>query len=136
MSRSFTRTASAALIVILLASLLLLLPAIKLPENGIGQPPIVLPDPHTDRPLQGLYQLQADAARSGWTSDNLRLAGDLWREMGDPTRAVAYWEAVAKPDASLLHDRAQAYIDLQRWADASDALTHLLTLLPPNSSDQ
>ena len=85
--------------------------------------------------MQALYQVEAQAAVAGWTPERARLAGDLWREAGDLTRAVAYWEA-APADATLLRDRAQAYLDLARWADASDALDRLLALLPDGSPDQ
>ncbi len=85
--------------------------------------------------MQALYQVEAQAAVDGWTPERLRLAGDLWREAGDLTRAVAYWEA-APADAILLRDRAQAYLDLARWADASDALDRLLALLPHDSPDR
>ncbi len=135
MSRSLTRPASLALVVTLFVCLLFLLPTVQLPLNIIPQPSIPLPDSRTDRPMQALYQDEADAAREGWTSDRLRLAGDLWREAGDLPRAVAYWEA-AEPDAALLRDRAQAYLDLGRWADASDALSRLLALLPDDSTER
>ncbi len=139
MSRSLARTASAALIVVVLVSLLLLFYTLHLPENLIGHPPLQLPaEPQTaqsGRPLQALYQLEAVAAREGWTSDRYRQAGDLWNRLGDPRRAVAYWES-ADPDAILLRERAQAYIDLGRWADAADTLSNLLTLLPPAATDR
>jgi tetratricopeptide (TPR) repeat protein len=135
MNRSLTRTISVALTILLAAALLLLLYAARLPADLIGRPPVDLPAPQTNHPLQTLYQLEAQAARDGWTPERLREAGDLWREAGDLTRAVAYWEAVT-PDAPLLRDRAQAYIELGRWANAADALDQLLIFLPPNHSDR
>ena len=138
MSHWVMRGAAFMLLVVSVISFLLFQRIIQLPAILVGQPPpppVVLPDSRTDRPLQALYQLQVQAARGGWTSDRLRLAGDLWRSMGDLTRAVAYWEAAA-PDATVLRDRAQAYLDLQRWSDADDTLDHLLKLLPADSTDR
>jgi tetratricopeptide (TPR) repeat protein len=138
MSRSLTRTVSVWLTLLLvLASLVLWFYAVRFSKNLIGQPLVVLPAPSASHPLQALYQLQAQASREGWTSERWRLAGDLWRDAGDLTRAVAYWEAAsADPDASLMRDRAQAYIELGRWVDAADALDQLLILLPPNNTDR
>jgi tetratricopeptide (TPR) repeat protein len=136
MNRSLTRTVSVALTILLAAAtLLLIFFATRLPVNLIGRPPVEVPILQTNHPLQALYQLEAQAARDGWTSERLREAGDLWREAGDLTRAVAYWETAA-PNAPLLRDRAQAYIELGRWADADDALDQLLILLPPNHTDR
>ncbi|HVU11579.1 MAG TPA: hypothetical protein VHD90_09885 [Phototrophicaceae bacterium] len=141
MSRSLLRTAWFALFVVAVSvGVLLLLQAINLSQNLIVQPRAAavvessLPSALTDRPLQALYQVEADAAQNGWNSQRSRLAGDLWRDLGDMTQAVSYWAAV-DPDASVLRDLAQADIDLGRWADAADTLRQLLTLLPPNSTD-
>jgi tetratricopeptide (TPR) repeat protein len=133
MSRSLTRTVSAVLILALLAGFLYFLQNVKLPDNLIGRPPLL--DERAGRPLQTLYQLEAQAAIEGWTPDRSRLAGDLWRQVGDLRRAVAYWEA-ADPGTAVLRDRAQAYVQLERWADATDALAQLLALLPDNSPDR
>ncbi len=78
--------------------------------------------------MQALYHLEALAAREGWTSDRLRLAGDIWRQMGDPALAAAYWEAAANP--GLARRLAEVYLDLQRWSDAAAALETLLQTAP------
>lgn len=138
MSRASTRTFSLVLIALVLVGATLLLQVSHLPENLIGRPPVELPETRSGRPLQALYQVEAQAKRDGWTPDRSRLAGDLWREAGDLTRAVAYWEAysqAAPDDTTVLRDRAQAYLDLARWADAADALDRLTTLLPDDSPD-
>lgn len=137
MSRVAGRVLAAALLLAALAAFAFLLQWIRLPANLIGQPPAteLLPDRRSGRPLQALYELQVQASRDGWTSERLRAAGDFWREAGDLTRAVAYWEA-ATPDAALLRDLAQADIDLGRWAEAADALDRLLVLLPPVTADR
>jgi tetratricopeptide (TPR) repeat protein len=83
--------------------------------------------------MQALYDVETLAALSGWTPEWQRQAGDLWRDMGDLTRAVPCWEAAAgenSTDAGLLRDLAQAYVDLGRWADASEALKELAALSP------
>lgn len=132
MSRSLTRTASAAIIVALLAGIFFFLQNVNLPDNLIGRPPVL--ETRAGRPIQSLYQLEAQAAREGWTPERARLAGDLWREAGDQRRAVAYWEAADSVPA-VLRDRAQAYVELERWADAADALAALLDQLPADSPD-
>lgn len=81
-----------------------------------------------DRPVQALYQLEALALGQGWTATHLSLAGDLWLELGDVGRAVAYWEAALTPDsdAGLLRKLADGYIRLQQWTEASITLTQLV----------
>src|SRR4051794_2863523 len=111
MTHLLLRGAALMLLVVSIVSFLLLQRTINLPETVIGSPATALPNSHSNRPFQKLYQLEAQSAREGWTSDRLRMAGDLWREMGDLTRAVPYWEAAA-PDATVLRDRAQAYLEL------------------------
>jgi tetratricopeptide (TPR) repeat protein len=114
---------------------LLLVQTFKISDPIIGRPPAF--EQPSGRPLQRLYQLQAQAARDGWTGALLREAGNLWWVMGDLTRAVAYWEAVPDDrDVRLLRDRAAAYVSLGRWADASDALERMLALLPPEATDR
>ncbi len=146
MIRPFSRTASrtvsraALLLTAVVLICVLLLPQIfHPPQNLIVRPPVEVSETRSGRPLQALYQVEAQAARDGWTPDRLRLAGDLWREAGDLTRAVAYWERSSKAnpaDATLLRDRARAYLELARWADAADALDHLLSLLPDDSTER
>jgi len=100
------------------------------PETVVGE--FVLPSRRSGRPIQALYRVEAIALRDGWSTDLLRLAGDLWRESGDITRALPYWRAAAQGghDVILLRDIAQASIDIQDWASANDALDHLASLAP------
>lgn len=136
MNRAFSRAVSAsALIVVLLAFLFIFIQALPLSREIIGFPPVDPPDRRSGRPLQALYHVEAEALRDGWTPDRLRLAGDLWREAGDLSRAVAYWER-AEADVLILRDRAQAYVELGRWSNAADALDSLLALLPADSKDR
>lgn len=129
------RAAFAVLLFVTLVVFLYVLNLIDLPRVLVGRPPVAPLDQRDQRPLQALYQLEAQAARVGWTPENRRLAGDLWRRAGDLSRAVANWEGAAQ-DAAVLRDRAQAYIELQRWADADDALSRLLAILPSGATDR
>lgn len=83
------------------------------------------------RPAQALYQLEALAAVEGWTPERLRLAGDVWRDMGDITRALPYWEAASTglPDDRLIARMlADSYLTLQRWPLAVDQLNRLVQM--------
>ena len=83
----------------------------------------------TNRLMPALFQVEAQAARSGWTPALLQTAGDLWYEAGDLTKALPYWEsaAAASPDDSvLLRHLAEGYLQVQRWPAAIDQLEHLL----------
>ncbi len=121
-----------------MALLVLLLLVVRFAPNN----PVSTPTPIIDslsanirggRVWQAIYQLEAQAAHSGWTPDMQRLAGDLWRDAGDLTSAVAYWQAANSSDVVLTRDIAQAYITLQRWTDAADVLGNLLILAPDDS---
>lgn len=103
------------------------------PKPEVGG--FVLPSRRSGRPLQALYQVEMIALHEGWSTDLLRLAGDLWRESGDITRALPYWQAAAQggDDVILLRDIAQASIDMQDWAGANDALARLASLVPDDS---
>jgi len=88
------------------------------------------------RPMQALYQIEALSAQTGWTHELQRQTGDLWREVGDLARAVPYWQAASNAlpdDTELVRQLAEAYITLQRWPDAADALDRLLALTPDDT---
>jgi len=87
----------------------------------------------TGRPVQALYAVESDAYIDGWTAERLRLAGDLWREIGDPYAATAYWERArffVPDDIGLLRDLAETYVNLSEWARAGDVLLLLYALTP------
>jgi tetratricopeptide (TPR) repeat protein len=134
MSWWLPRAAFAVLMVITLMVFLVLVNLIEIPPDIVARLPFKLPDEQTDRPMQAIYHLEAQAALTGWTLETRRLAGDLWRSAGDLRRAVAYWETAAS-DTPILRDRAEAYIDLQRWVDAQDVLEQLLAKAPANSTN-
>jgi len=92
----------------------------------------------TGRPVQALYVVEADALANGWTPQAFRLAGDLWREIGDQYAAAAYWERAAltlSDDLPLMRDLAQSYLDLGEYQSAADALSRVLAL-EPDLNDQ
>jgi Flp pilus assembly protein TadD len=94
----------------------------------------VLPRRLSGRPLQALYQLDAIAVEAGWTPELLHLAGDLWREAGDITRALSYWRAAGmNTDEALLRDMALAELEVQDWAQALDTLNRLARLAPDDA---
>jgi len=83
------------------------------------------------RPVQALYQIEAWADREGWIPETLRLAGDVWHEMGDTAQALPYWEAASAGlpnDTLLARMLADAYLTLQRWPQAVDQLNRLVEL--------
>jgi tetratricopeptide (TPR) repeat protein len=86
-----------------------------------------------NRPVQAIYRAETLALDYGWTPELLRLTGDLWQEVDDLPRAVTFWEATARLEPNnppLLRALGQAYIELQRWPEAVDALERLITLTP------
>ncbi|MDX2162686.1 MAG: tetratricopeptide repeat protein [bacterium] len=87
----------------------------------------------TGRPVQALYLVESSALVQGWTAERLRLAGDLWREIGDPAAAAAYWQralSAAPDDVRLLRDLAETYIGLGQWTQAAAVLAQYTALEP------
>ncbi|MBZ0282503.1 MAG: hypothetical protein K8L97_17315 [Anaerolineae bacterium] len=85
------------------------------------------------RPIQALYQIEALATQNGWTADWANRAGNLWAALGNPNRAVTYWEMATRlspPDITLTRTLAQAYLDMQRWSEATIALNQVLEIAP------
>src|SRR6266536_4414664 len=50
------------------------------------------------RLMQAWYQAESLTARDGWSGDTAQVAGRAWEQMGDSTRAVAYWEIAVQAD--------------------------------------
>jgi tetratricopeptide (TPR) repeat protein len=126
----------------LLVLILLMLRFSVLTENiGLPPSPTIAHDQlavnfSAGRVIQALYQIEAQAAQTGWTPELQRQAGELWRDAGDLPRAVAFWEAASASDfnnADLARKRAESYITLQRWTEAADALEQLLMVVPGDS---
>ncbi len=82
-----------------------------------------------------LYHLEADASRVGWTAQDHIRAGNLWRDMGDLGRALPHWEAaiITEPNANLLRQIADIYIERGAWNIAWERIQVLLTLTPNNA---
>lgn len=88
------------------------------------------------RSMQALYQVEARAAQTGWTYELVLVAGQTWEQAGDLGTALAYWEIglrLKPDDTALVRHLAQAYLDLQRWSEASDTLRRLLILAPDDN---
>jgi tetratricopeptide (TPR) repeat protein len=117
----------------LLVLLVLILNSVNVNAQSPDDENLILLNRQQGRPLQALYQVEVQAARDGWTPTLARTAGDLWRELGDMSNAVAYWEialAGEQGNGNLMRQIAQTYIDLQRWAQAVDMLERLVQIVP------
>lgn len=81
---------------------------------------------------QALYLLETRAARTGWSAETHIVAGNLWRSMGDSSRALPHWEAAAQqnPTTDLLRQLAQFHIDDHAWRLAWERLQQLLAQSP------
>jgi Flp pilus assembly protein TadD len=95
----------------------------------------IYPTRGSGQPVKALHLAETIAAQNGWTPELLHLAGDLWLEVGDVTSALPYWQAAAHEsvDPVLLRNIAEAAIDLQDWASASDALERLTQITPDDA---
>jgi len=87
------------------------------------------------RPMQALYQIEAQVAQSGWTAELAKSAGDIWESLDDLPRAVSYWEIAVRLQPSnqqLTRQLAQSYLTLEHWSQAVIALSSLLKLNDDN----
>lgn len=105
------------------------------PVRDEDSPSLLIPD---DTLPALAYQLQRQAAVSGWTPGLHQQVGDLRMTVGDLPGAVAHWEAALSLDAavhavSLNRQLATAYLELERWTDAVNALQRLTALQPSES---
>jgi hypothetical protein len=115
--------------------LLALNPTSSPSSTAVSNPitPLIESNRQKGRFVQALYQVESQAAQSGWTSAMYLTAGDLWQQAGDLTRALPYWEAAAQAGNSTVgRQLAQVYLDLQRWPEAADALAWLVEREPEN----
>lgn len=82
-----------------------------------------------------LYQINARAAREGWTAARHADAAQLWLSLGDERQARPHLEAAAaSDDPDVLRDLVALYIKLNRAQDALTQLDHLLALVPTDRS--
>jgi tetratricopeptide (TPR) repeat protein len=117
-----------SLIILAAAVTLALIARVTTPPIPDGQHEVPGDIRLSGRPVQALARLEAQAAVSGWTPALLKAAGDLWREAGDLTRAVPYWDAALAhdPAPALLRDLASAHLELAQWDDARAVLNAYL----------
>ncbi|MEL6308965.1 MAG: tetratricopeptide repeat protein [Chloroflexota bacterium] len=85
-----------------------------------------------DELMVALYHIEAEAERSGWTAEAHIRAGNLWRDIGNPDRALPHWEAAntTEPSANLLRQIATTYINRSEWHIAWQRIQSLLELAP------
>jgi tetratricopeptide (TPR) repeat protein len=87
------------------------------------------------RPMQALYQIEAQVSQSGWTADLAKSAADIWEALDDLPQATTYWEialSLQPTDERLIRRVAQSYLELQRWSQAVIALSNLLEITDDN----
>lgn len=79
-----------------------------------------------------LYHLESAAVFNGWTTGAHIRAGNLWRDMGDTTKALPHWEAAnaQNSNANLLRQIAGIYLERGEWGTAWQRISSLLELAP------
>lgn len=85
-----------------------------------------------------LYHIEAQSLQDGWTAQSHIRAGNLWRDMGDVSRALPQWEAAMRlePNPNLLRQIAEIYIERGEWGVAWERIQQLLQLAPNDSWGQ
>jgi tetratricopeptide (TPR) repeat protein len=132
------------LVISLIASLRLLPASAPAPRATTAAPPTPTLIPQT-ADVRGfiqrgeyqvaLYVIETRAQREGWTAERHALAGDLWDDIGDQTRAIAHWEAATQllPDVDRYQRLITAYIERGAWDLAHDRLHDLLASAPEDA---
>lgn len=79
-----------------------------------------------------LYHVHTSSNFNGWTAQEHIRAGNLWRDMGDLTRALPHWEAAINIDANanLLRQIAEIYLERGEWSVAWERIQRLLDIAP------
>lgn len=82
-----------------------------------------------------LYHIEAQILPNNWTAQDHIRAGNLWRDMGDSSRALPHWEAanVLEANPNLLRQIADIYIQRGEWGIAWTRIQQLLELAPNDS---
>lgn len=88
-----------------------------------------------DELMVALYHVEAQSAAQGWTAQAHIRAGNLWRDMGDFSRALFHWEAANRQEANpnLLRQIAHIYLARGEWSLAWERIQALLALAPNDS---
>jgi len=114
------------LIIVLVIMLFITIPLIAQPNDPIAR------NRAQERLHQAVYHIQSQAQQSGWTDDLNLMAGDIYAQMGDIPRMVAYWERANLVDDGRLSLLADGYIQLADWAGAVDTLQRFMVINPQN----
>jgi tetratricopeptide (TPR) repeat protein len=82
-----------------------------------------------------LFYVEVQANTEGWSAALHEEAGNLWRDMGDLSRALPHWEVAAQLDPQPDNLRRLADLKLQSgdWGTAYQYLSHLLELTPDDT---
>ena len=121
-------------VLVAVVSLLLSLFSLSAPEQSVSPTPVKV---DFSRPVQTLYRIEVQSARSGWSLDAALAAGDTWAALGDSRRALAYWEIAFSLDgrrSQVVSRLAAAYWEQEQWSSALVMLKRLLTLDPADST--
>lgn len=105
---------------------------VRLPR-AVNDVPVQAVGDESLSPVQALAQIEAEVRQVGWTDDLHTQAGALYDRMGNSAAAAAAWEQVANADAAVTRRLADAYLTLEAWPDAVDALRQLLDFEPQDS---
>ncbi len=115
--------------------------------GGVFRPPVLptlSPDAHRlkirenlqqNRLAQALYQVEALAARVGWSAELHEQAATIWEQLGDDEQALFHWAQAAEsaPTVPRLRASAEGYLARQKWGAAADTLVALLDMAPENT---
>lgn len=84
-----------------------------------------------------LYEVEAAALLNGWSATLHGQAADLWRDMGQPDRALAHRDAQLRlsdnPSPELVRRLAAAHLQRGNWSQAWQHIDHLLALAPSDA---
>ncbi len=84
-----------------------------------------------------LYEVEAAALVNGWSAMLHRQAADLWRDMGQPDRALAHHEAELRladtPSPELVRRLAATHLQRGNWSQAWQHIEQLLALAPSDA---
>lgn len=99
--------------------------------DGVAVSPILTTQAQSpENPVEALFRVEVQAMRTGWTDALHRDAGRYTLMLSDIEGAAAHYEAVIDPDAPLLQQLMQLYLQLENWSAAIDTGERLLALTP------
>jgi tetratricopeptide (TPR) repeat protein len=104
--------------------LLFTIPLIAQPDDPIRRNRVA------GRLPQALFLIQSQAQQTGWTNAQNQLMGDIYYQMDDLPRAVAYWERANIDDPDRLRLLADGYLQLNQWEAMAQTLERILSIMP------